>query len=234
MSNLKMPEGIKIEELSSGGGSFLWDTGIYDCVVDMAYFDKSKGGARSLNITLLNDEGKKLKQTVYLTNRAGSPTYTNAKGEVRPLPGYSIANNLCITAVNEELPDVDDAAELKTINVYDFTKKKEMPTEKSVATKILGQKVKVAVFKQKVNKRVNDGSGNYVDSADTKEENEIKDFYFPDTSLTVAERAKGIEEAIMSVKWAERNTGKVIDRVKEVSASAPSASAPANSKKLFN
>jgi hypothetical protein len=41
MSNLSMQDDVKVEELSTGGGSFLWDTGIYDCVVDMAYFDKS-------------------------------------------------------------------------------------------------------------------------------------------------------------------------------------------------
>ena len=53
MGNLSMPKDMEFEELSSGGGSFLWETGIYDCVVDMVYFDKSKGGARSLNITVV-------------------------------------------------------------------------------------------------------------------------------------------------------------------------------------
>jgi hypothetical protein len=235
MGNLSMPKGMEFEELSSGGGSFLWETGIYDCVVDMVYFDKSKGGARSLNITVLNTEGKKLKQTLWVTNRKGEITYMNAKGEKRPLPGFSVATNLCVTAINEDLDSVDDSAEAKMVNVYDFTAKKEVPTEKSVATSLLGKKVKVAVFKQKVNKRVNDGTGNYVDSAETKEENEIKDFYFEDSGLTVAEKAKGITEAIVSVRWAERNTGNLIDRSKKVDASTAPAAASTNAtgKKLF-
>jgi len=235
MSNLSMPEGVKIEELSSGGGSFLWETGIYDCVVDMAYFDVSKGGARSLNVTMIDANGKKLKQTFYVTNRKGEVTYMNAKGEKRPLPGFSAATNLCITAINEDLGAVDSGAEDKMVNVYNFDKKKEVPTEKSVATKILGKKVKVAVFKQKVNKRADNGSGTWVDTAETKEENEIKDFYFSDSALTVAEKAKGIEEAIMSVKWAERNTGKLINRSKEIEGSTTTSTATSTAgTKLFN
>lgn len=234
MSNLSMQDDVQVEELSTSGGSFLWDTGIYDCVVDMAYFDKSKGGARSLNVTVLNNDGKKLKQTFWVTNRKGEVTYINAKGEKKYLPGFSIANNLCITAINEDLGSVDDNSEKKMVNIYDFEAKKEKPTEKDVATSILGKKVKVAVFKQTVNKRVNDGSGNYVDSAETKDENEIKDFYFEDSGLTVSEKSKGIEEAVMSVKWAERNTGKVINRVKKVEGGTTSSNSKPATKKLFN
>jgi len=236
MSNLSMQTDVQVEELSTGGGSFLWDTGIYDCVVDMAYFDVSKGGARSLNLTLLNNDGKKLKQTFYVTNRKGETTYMNAKGEKRYLPGFSVSTNLCVTSVNEDLGSVDDASEMKTVNVYNFDQRKEVPTEKKVATTLLGKKVKAAIFKQVVNKRVNDGTGNYVDSAETKEENEIKDFYFADSGLTVSEKTKGIEEAIMSLKWAERNTGKLINRAKPVAGGTTTTTATAKpaGKKLFN
>jgi len=234
MSNLSMQEDVKVEELSTGGGSFLWDTGIYDCVVDMAYFDKSKAGARSLNITLLNDAGKKLKQTFYVTNRKGEVTYMNAKGEKHYLPGYSVSNNLAVTATETDIGAVDDATEEKMVNVYDFTKKKEVPTAKDVAVQLLGKKVKAAIFKQVVNKRADDGTGTWVDTAETKEENEIKDFYFADSGLTVAEKTKGIEEAVMSVKWAERNTGKVINRAKEVAGGSTATAAKPAGKKLFN
>ena len=82
-------------------------------------------------------------------------------------------------------------------------------------------------------RRVNDGTGNYVDSAETRDENQIKEFYFADSDLTVVEKAKDAKEALMMPKWAERNTGKTLNRVKDVAASTSAASKPAG-KKLFN
>ena len=231
MGRFKMHDDIKLEETSMGGGSFLWDSGVYDCVIDMAYFDKSQGGAESLNITLLNSEGKKLKQTVWITNRKGDVHYMNAKGEKKYLPGYNTANNMCLTATTEDLDALTDKAEKKTINVYDFAAKKEKPTEKEVLIDVLGKKVKVAVLKQTVNKRVKQGN-EYVDSAETRDENEIKEFYFADSGLTVVERSKDIDEAILIHRWEERNKGKTLNRVKEVKGGTAPTEAK-TTKKLF-
>jgi hypothetical protein len=215
-----------------GGGSFLWESGIYNCVIDMAYLDKSQAGAESLNITLLNDEGKKLKQTFWITNRKGDIHYIDQKGAKHYLPGYNTANNMCLTATSEDLDTITDKAENKMVNVYDFNAKKEKPTEKEVFVSVLGKKVKVAVLKQTVNKRVKQGN-EYVDSAETRDENDIKEFYFDDSGLTVVERAKGLLEAILIHKWDERNKGKTISRVKEVKGGTTESAKPAG-KKLFN
>jgi len=228
-----MHDDIKLKETSLGGGSYLWDSGVYKTIVDMAYFDQSKGGAHSLNVTLLGEDGKKLKQTVWFTNRKEEVHFINQKGEKDYLPGYTLANNLALIITGEDLNEAFESSEKKMVNVYDFNEKKEKPTEKSVATSLLGKQVKVAVLKQTVNKRVNDGTGNYVDSAETRDENQIKEFYFPDSDLTVVEKAKDAKEALMMPKWAERNTGKTLNRVKDVTATTSAAAKPAG-KKLFN
>jgi len=228
-----MHDDIKLKETSLGGGSYLWDSGVYKTIVDMAYFDQSKGGAHSLNVTLLGEDGKKLKQTVWFTNRKEEVHFINQKGEKDYLPGYTLANNLALIITGEDLNEAFESSEKKMVNVYDFNEKKEKPTEKSVATSLLGKQVKVAVLKQTVNKRVNDGTGNYVDSAETRDENQIKEFYFPDSDLTVVEKAKDAKEAVMMPKWAERNTGKTLNRVKDVTATTSAAAKPAG-KKLFN
>ncbi len=228
-----MHDDIKLKETSLGGGSYLWDSGVYKTIVDMAYFDQSKGGAHSLNVTLLGEDGKKLKQTIWFTNRKEEVHFVNQKGEKDYLPGYTLANNLSLIITGEDVNEAFDKSEKKMVNVYDFNEKKEKPTEKSVATSLLGKPVKVAILKQTVNKRVNDGSGNYVDSAETRDENQIKEFYFADSDLTVVEKAKDAKEALMMPKWAERNTGKTLNRVKDVTASTAAASKPSG-KKLFN
>ena len=228
-----MHDDIKLKETSLGGGSYLWDSGVYKAIIDMAYFDQSKGGAHSLNVTLLGEDGKKLKQTIWFTNRKEEVHFVNQKGEKDYLPGYTLANNLSLIITGEDVNEAFDKSEKKMVNVYDFNEKKEKPTEKSVATSLLGKPVKVAILKQTVNKRVNDGSGNYVDSAETRDENQIKEFYFADSDLTVVEKAKDAKEALMMPKWAERNTGKTLNRVKDVTASTTAASKPSG-KKLFN
>ena len=233
MGKFSMHDDIKLKETSLGGGSYLWDSGVYKTIVDMAYFDQSKGGAHSLNVTLLGEDGKKLKQTVWFTNRKEEVHFINQKGEKDYLPGYTLANNLALIITGEDLNEAFESSEKKMVNVYDFNEKKEKPTEKSVATSLLGKQVKVAVLKQTVNKRVNDGTGNYVDSAETRDENQIKEFYFPDSDLTVVEKAKDAKEAVMMPKWAERNTGKTLNRVKDVTATTSAATKPAG-KKLFN
>lgn len=228
-----MHDDIKLKETSLGGGSYLWDSGVYKTIVDMAYFDQSKGGAHSLNVTLLSEDGKKLKQTIWFTNRKEEVHFVNQKGEKDYLPGYTLVNNLALIITGEDINEAFDKSEKKMVNVYDFNEKKEKPTEKSVATSLLGKQIKAAVLKQTVNKRVNDGSGTYVDSAETRDENQLKEFYFPDSDLTVVEKAKDATEALMMPKWAERNTGKTLNRVKEVTGSTSAAAKPAG-KKLFN
>jgi|TARA_R100000951_G_scaffold55321_1_gene46447 hypothetical protein len=233
MGKFSMHDDIKLKETSLGGGSYLWDSGVYKTIVDMAYFDQSKGGAHSLNVTLLGEDGKKLKQTIWFTNRKEEVHFVNQKGEKDYLPGYTLVNNLALIITGEDINEAFDKSEKKMVNVYDFNEKKEKPTEKSVATSLLGKQIKAAVLKQTVNKRVNDGSGTYVDSAETRDENQLKEFYFPDSDLTVVEKAKDATEALMMPKWAERNTGKTLNRVKEVTGSTSAAAKPAG-KKLFN
>ena len=233
MGKFSMHDDIKLKETSLGGGSYLWDSGVYKTIVDMAYFDQSKGGAHSLNVTLLGEDGKKLKQTIWFTNRKEEVHFINQKGEKDYLPGYTLANNLALIITGEDINEAFENSEKKMVNVYDFNEKKEKPTEKSVATSLLGKQIKAAVLKQTVNKRVNDGSGNYVDSAETRDENQLKEFYFSDSDLTVVEKAKDATEPLMMPKWAERNTGKTLNRVKEVTGSTSAAAKPAG-KKLFN
>ena len=240
MGKFSMRDDIELKETSLGGGSFLWDSNVYRCIVDMAYFDKSTGGAHSLNLTLLNSDGKQLKQTLWFTKKTGEIHYVNKRtGEKAYLPGYTLANNLALIITGEDINEAFEKSEKKMVNVYDFTAKAEKPTEKSVATSLLGKQVKAAIIKQTVNKRANAGDNVWVPTTETKEENDIKEFYFDDSDLTVVEKSKDATEPLMMPKWVKRNEGKTMNRVKAVPGDAKTAGAytptdkPAG-KKLFN
>jgi len=234
--NLKIDDDVKLDEDTlGGGGSFIWESGVYDCVVDMAYLSESKGEALGLTVTLLNGK-KKLKETLWLTSgkaKGKSSTYIDAKGEKRPLPGYTQGLNLCMTTVDQTIDEAAKDSEAKTINIYNFDAKKEMPTNMDhVMTNLIGKPVKVAVIKRKVNKRVFDqNTRTYVETADIKEENVISQFFYADSGLSVMEKGKGVTEAGFITKWKEANDGNTHDRSKKIDAAAvPVAS---GAKKLF-
>ena len=240
MGKFSMRNDIELKETSLGGGSFLWDSNVYKCIVDMAYFDKSAGGAHSLNLTLLNSDGKQLKQTLWFTKKTGEIHYVNKRtGEKAYLPGYTLANNLALIITGEDINEAFEKSEKKMVNVYDFTAKAEKPTEKSVATSLLGKQIKAAIIKQTVNRRADAGDGVWVPTVETKDENDIKEFYFEDSDLTVVEKSKDATEALMMPKWIKRNAGKTMNRVKAIPGDAATAGAytptdkPAG-KKLFN
>jgi hypothetical protein len=235
MIDLSLAKDVKMDEDSLGGGSFIWESDVYDCVVDMAYLSESKGGATALNLTLLNGK-KKLKETLWITSgkAKGQKTfYTDKDGVNRPLPGWSQAYNLCMTSAGETLGDVANNGETKTINIYNFDKRKEMPTEtEHVLVDIIGKSVKVGVVKQIVNKRVKQGN-EYVDSTDTKEENTISQFFHAESGLTVDEATKDVKEADFINKWLATNKGNTRDRTnKNATGASTTADKPAG-KKLF-
>jgi len=232
--NLKIDDDVKLDEDTVGGGSFTWDSGVYDCIVDMAYLDESKGGAMGLHVTLLNGT-KKMKETLWITSgelKGQKSTYIDAKGTKRPLPGYTQGLNLCMSAIDLTLEDAANASEAKTINIYNFDAKKEMPTAKEhVMTNLIGKKVKVGIIKRIENKRGNDGTGKYVDLPETREVNVISQFFYADTGLSVMEKAKGDTEAKFIETWTAANAGKTHDRSKKVKDSV--ATPAAGTKKLF-
>jgi hypothetical protein len=238
MGKFSMRDDIELKETSLGGGSFLWDSNVYRCIIDMAYFDQSAKGAHALNLTLLNADGKQLKKAIYFTNKKEEVHYVNQKGEKDYLPGYTKANNLALIITGSDINELFENSEKKMVNVYDFKDKKEKPTEKSVATSLLGKQVKVAVIKQTVNKNVFDDTVKlWIPTAETRDENDIKEFYFDDSDLTVVEKSKDATEPLMMPKWVKRNEGKTMNRVKAIPGDAKTAGAyspkPAG-KKLFN
>jgi hypothetical protein len=236
MIDLSLAKGVKMDEDSLGGGSFVWESDIYDCVVDMAYLSESKGGATFLNLTLLNGK-KKLKESFCIISgeEKGKKTfYIGKDGVSHPLPGWTQAYNLCMTSSGETLTDIANNGQTKTINIYNFDKRKELPTETDhVLVDLIGKSVKAGVIKQLVNKRVKQGNV-WVDTADSKEENTISQFFHAETGLTVAEASKDIKEASFINKWLSTNKDKTRDKrsIKTGTGASTAADKPAG-KKLF-
>ena len=215
MTNWELPPGVEAVTIErAGGGGYIWESGAYKAVVKLAYTDKSKGGAIGLNIVLENSAGKELKETLWIQSgdKKGNKTYYTDKksGKDFPLPGYSVANSLCVAATGDSLAKTMGTAEMKTINVWNSELKKEAPAEREVVMALVNKNVTVAMHQILEDKQSKNEAGTYVSTGETKAKNESK-FFGNAEGKTAEEITKG-KEATAFTAWAEKNTGVVIDK----------------------
>lgn len=207
-----------------GGSKYTpFESGLQDFIIKLAYGSLSKAKAKALNLLMVNDEGKELKATLWLSSNQtkGCLTYYLAKNpktgkkDVKTyLPGFELANHLCLMTTGKELKQA--VTEIKTPMIYDWQAKKEVPTEVPVLMELLGKKVTAGIIAQKVNKRVKDpATGEYVSITDTRIENEISKFFHHPSGLTITEAKAKAKEPIFKQQWADEWTGKVKDRTSD-------------------
>lgn len=200
--------------------SSVFETGVYPFTIDMALVDQSEGGAAFLSLSLIADDGRTLKQTVYFTSgdeKGNSITYPVKKngkptGEERYLPGYILASDLHeIVTEGVELAEMN--TETKLVKAWDKESSSEKPMEKEVLVDLLGKKVKLAVQHQILFKTVNQ-DGKYVETDETVNRNEVVKVFHAETNQTISE-AKAEEAATFMDKWIKSYAGVVFDKTKK-------------------
>jgi len=217
MNLFKKVEGIKEEQDTLGGSKFgVWDTGVYDVILDSVYLDESMGGAYSMNFVFKTADGKELKTTEYVTSGKSKGQlnyYIDKNGEKRYLPGYIIANAIAFATTGKELPDL--TPEEKIVEVYNYDLKKNVHTKKLVYMDMIGKPLKLGVIKVKEFKRVKDNTtGEYVDIDEIKEYNEVAKVFDKD-GFTMIEKKSGLTEPEFINKWSEKYTSEYVrDRTK--------------------
>jgi hypothetical protein len=210
--NLNTSVDIQDEQDRLGGGGIL-ESGVYAFTVDYAYGSIAASGAKALNLRLSNDAGQRVTQQLWLssgTAKGGSNTYKDREGKDQYLPGFLLANSLCLLAGGKEISQMQ--VEEKTLMLYDFDAKKELPTKVNAVIDLFGKQIIAGVVKQIVDKNAKDASGNYVATGETREQNEIDKFFRARDGMTVAEIKGGATTADFKEAWAAKNTGKVRDK----------------------
>jgi hypothetical protein len=212
------------------GGRVLLPTGLYEGTLDVAYLTKSPGGATAFNL-VVDIAGKKVRDTIYVTNKAGGVTYTK-DGKKFPLPGYSLINALAKLTAGKEIPQL--VFEKKLVKIYNFDQRKEVPTEVDVAVELVGQPVQIGIEFHRENKNAKDQAGNYVPTAEIREFNTITRVFHVQTGQT-ANEYNAQAPAEFKDAWVKEFTGKVIDKtakgpVAPVPTGAPSTPAAAGGK----
>lgn len=214
--NLSKDNAEGVEEVRDviGGGGVL-ETNVYDCTVKLAYVGKSQSSDAQNITVILDHEGREIRETIYITNRNGENTYQDKKDETKRhfLPGFVLIDDLCLFTTENELAEQN--IEEKTVEIYDFDARKEVPTNVPVLVDLIGKPVSAAVFHDITNKQKKVGN-DYVDTNEKREFNSIEKFLHPETKKTISEYKNGVEEATYYPKWVEKYAGKPRDRFKDV------------------
>ena len=231
---------IVVDESDNLGGSGPVESGLYDYVIKAAYVTTAKSGAVAINLELAAGKSK-LRVTEYIKsgNAKGNKfTYTDKDGNEQPLPGFSKMNSLCLLAAGEELKDIDP--EMKTLNLFNYELKKEVPTEVPVLMELLDQEITAGVLKIIEDKNVKNDAGMYVASGETREINEVDKWFRTRDRMTVSEIKAEATEAVFAGQWDEKNAGITKNKAKGAATGsgtsgtpAATGEAPAPKKKLF-
>ena len=214
MSEWELPKNVETQSIEGTGGGFAWESGVYDATIKMVYLNQSKTEAVSFNIILEKNSGNfaELRESFWVKSgkAKGNKTFYTKDGKDYPLPGYSVANSMCVAVTGDRLPKCMDSAEKKTVKVWNPEHKKEMPTERPVITSLIGKTVKVAVHQVIEDKQAKNEKGEYVSTGTSRTVNQCK--FFGNTEGKTAEEITGKEAATKFDKWAQKNTGTVIDK----------------------
>ncbi len=228
MGEWDLPKDIETQSIERLGGGFLWESGVYDTTIKMVYLNQTKSEAMWFNVILTKNSGdmKELRENFCIKSgkAKGYKTYFVTKeGKKRPLPGYQIAESMCIAATGENLDACMKSKETKTVKVWNPEQKKEAPAERSVIMGLVGKPVKVAVHQVIEDRTAPNASGVYVPTGEARTLNKCK--FFGNTDGKTAEEITKKEAATMFTKWASKNTGAVINQSTSVSSQGNNSAA---------
>jgi hypothetical protein len=202
------------------GGYNPFETDLYDFTITLAYFGVSPGGAKCLNVTLVQDK-RELKQQFWITSGTAKgclPYYTNKKtGEKAYLPGFTVARHISkLGAGGKELDQL--VVEKKHIKLYNREQKKEIPTEVLMCTELIGKPITCGVIKRLVDKTKDtntvDATGKkvYAPTGEFRTENEIVKIFRTRDRMTVTEIEGKAEKAEFATRWLDKWFGQVEDK----------------------
>ena len=211
LSTLTSDASIANEKDSVGGGGVL-DSGLYPATVTLAYAQKSEGGALGLVLQAKTNQGRDIRQTLWMTSGTakGCKNYYEKEGVKHYLPGYVAANALALLTTGKEISELD--TETKVVNVYNKDAKAEVPTKVEAIVDLMGQEILIGVIKQTVDKTQKTDAGTYAPTGETRDENEIDKFFRASDRKTTAEIRAQAEEAAFADVWEKKWAGVTKDK----------------------
>lgn len=203
------------------GGGFTVPTNVYPAIIKLAYVDKSAKGA--INVVfdfaiLVNGKERNHKETIYISNAAGSFTYKDKKtGEDKPMPGFVTVDSICKAITGKSITQM--TTEKKLVKIYDYTQKAEVPQEKEVLMDLVRGKLELGIQELTIDRTEKSDTGEYVPTGETRDTNEVSKVFTED-GLTLVEKEAGATEAKFKAAWIKQYADKKINKAKGKAAGA--------------
>lgn len=231
--NLTTDKSINEATDTLGGGGAV-ESGLYDLKIKMAYGVTAKSEAMGVTLVLLTADNKEIRFTEYVTSgkEKGCKNYYEKDGEKHYLPGYNNINAVALLAAGKELHELE--TEEKSVKLYDFTAKAEVPTKVPVLVDLIGKEITLGILKVIENKTsLNEATGKYEPTAETRTLNQLDKVFRTRDHMTVAEVRAQAEEPAFYDAWGAKNTGNTRDKSKAVSGAPKGAVAGKPKTSLF-
>lgn len=210
-ANLKT-DGVEKQEDRLGGGYEPFESGVYDGVIKLAYVGQAESGAQSVTLNI-DIGGKEYRETVYVTNKKGENFFVDKQDSKKKtlLPGYSLIDDISLFCTEQPLSEQE--TEPKIVKLYNYDEKKELNTEVPMLVDFIGKPIKLAIQKVTEFKAVKQGDA-YVDTAETRDTNNIEKVFHPETGRTVNEYLHGVMTDDFHQAWKKKNTGVTRDKTR--------------------
>jgi hypothetical protein len=231
LDNLALDNDVESQGDFLPSGSFTNPTGIYKCLIELAYMGVSSGGAKCVTVHFKQADGPMThRETFYITSgeKKGCKPYYVKDGKKHTLPGYETIDNLALIAASKRLAQL--TAEEKVVKLWNWEKRAEEPTTVQVLPELMGQPVRVGLTLREENKRKKVGN-EYVDTNERRTYNETSKLFHAN-GLTVAEKQAGTTDPEFISDWEEkfpadyvRSTYKEVEEVASVVDTASAAAA---------
>lgn len=207
-------------------GSSVLDSNIYAATVQTAYIERSEGGALGLVFTAKTEDGKLIRQTLWMTSGTakGGRNYYEKDGVKNYLPGFIAANSLALLTTGKEIAALD--TESKVVKKYSKEARAEVPAKVDMVMEMLDKPIHIGLLRQTVDKTAKNELGAYVPTGETRDENEIDKFFRSRDMMTTTEIRAQAEAATFHEAWKAKWVGVTKQKSSGASANAGVAGAP--------
>lgn len=236
LKNLALGDDVERPSTDNLGGGFKASSGLYPMIVDVAYAEKTDKGSQAIHIHFKSadkNSNMKYRKTLYVTSgdeKGNLPYYLGGKNKDKKitLPDMQMFEQICKICVPDIKPE-DLVEERKTIKLWNYEMKAEVPTEVDALTDLLNKKLLVGLRVVRQNKRApkEPGSKIYVDTNEPVEFTELHRVFYPD-GFSVEEKQAGADSAEFVKTWKAKHTPDYVhDTFKGIGGATPGAPASA-------
>ena len=204
---------VTTKEADVLGGSFTVPSNVYPAAIKMAYLDKAETGTIYVMFDfalLVNGKERSYKESIRISNTAGKFTYTDKKtGEEKPNIGFATVDSICKAVTGKAIHQL--STEKKTVKVYDFNQRAEVPMEKEVLMDLIKGRLELGILETIVD--VKTKASNFEPTGETKVTNEISKAFTAD-GMTPLEVENGATETKFKDAWIKQYADKKINKAK--------------------